>query len=142
MVACTDRSPRLRDPRSGSRLFPSKMGLKTKTNRRRDKEVKGHKIIANIKKKPERYKKQKSCIIQRKISKKDTVLRTKKAETTHTKHKECVNCLCFCCISRDGSTSLQGTGFTISKDFSSVFVLLPVGSVTESMVKNLLTDSE
>ena len=46
------------------------MGLKTKTNRRRDKEVKGHKIIANIKKKPERYKKQKSCIIQRKISKK------------------------------------------------------------------------
>lgn len=75
------------------------MSLKTKTNRRRDKEVKGHKIIANIKKKPERYKKQKSCIIQRKISKKDTVLRTKKAETTHTKHKECVNCLCFCCIS-------------------------------------------
>ena len=50
------------------------MGLKTKTNRRRDKEVKGHKIIANIKKKPERYKKQKSWIIQRKISKKDTVL--------------------------------------------------------------------
>ena len=44
----------------GSRLFPSNMGLKTKTNRRRDKEVKGHKIIANIKKKPERYKKQKS----------------------------------------------------------------------------------
>ena len=31
--------PRLRDPRSGSRLFPSKMGLKTKTNRRRDKVV-------------------------------------------------------------------------------------------------------
>ena len=36
------------------------LGFKTKTNRRRDKEVKGHKIIANIKKKPERYKKQKS----------------------------------------------------------------------------------